>query len=126
MKRLLVVLSFTVICLGLSACGNKQVSGDMGLAGMSVSEIQEQLIIGKTSKKEVEALLGTPSTVSKGSNGETWHYTYSNRETKVDARQHIPLIGGLFASTEHTSETKGLTVNFNKAGYVASYGFTSH
>jgi outer membrane protein assembly factor BamE (lipoprotein component of BamABCDE complex) len=125
MKRLLVVLSFIVICLALSACGNKQVSGNTGLAGMSVSEIEEQLVLGKTHKKDVEALFGTPSSITKSAQGDTWAYMYYSSETKVDARRHIPVIGGLFASSEHTSESKTLTVMFNKAGYVTSYSFGS-
>jgi len=84
------------------------VVGDAGIINETPASVAQNVIIGKTSKADVAAKYGLPSTVSFDSNGvEIWLYG----STAVDQAQ---------APTAH----KALEVHFGKDGSAAYYLLT--
>ena len=114
------------ICLALSisAIGcTKQTSGNQNLSGVSVTEIQDRIIEGKTTKAEVKEWLGEPSGITKDKDGnEVWNYSFSNFESQVRAETFIPIVGGLLGGSDTKQENRMLGITF-KRGVVYSYTF---
>ena len=128
MKKLGFVITIFLLCLVAAACSTKQEKGSTGLAGMTVLEIEEKLISGKTTKKDVEVLFGAPSGIDKNyglKGGDRWNYYYSNQESNRDAKRFIPIVGSFIGKDEHKSEMKHLGIVFNKGGILESYEFRS-
>jgi outer membrane protein assembly factor BamE (lipoprotein component of BamABCDE complex) len=101
------------ILLMLSACvsaGTKAIT-DAGV----VSKIE----VGKSTRADVTALLGSPITASYGDQGEeTWRYTYI-----ITYPMPTEFVLVLKAFTPHLKETtRELTVTFNRDGTVKSLG----
>lgn len=122
MNKLFAVL-FSV-CLVLSATGcSKQTSGNQNLSGVSVTEIQDRIIEGKTTKAEIKEWLGEPSGITKDKDGnEVWSYNFSNYESKMRAETFIPVIGGFIGGVDSKHENRMLGITF-KNGVVYRYSF---
>jgi outer membrane protein assembly factor BamE (lipoprotein component of BamABCDE complex) len=128
MKSIVAVLFIGVFIISTSACGNKQVRGNQTLAGSSVSEMEQKLIVGKTTKKEVESWLGVPSGIEKNydkSGGDRWTYKYSSMEARTKGTSFIPVVGAFIGGTDTKDEGKILHIDFNAAGVINAYGFES-
>ena len=98
-------LLFTAIVVAMTA-GCAFVVGDAGIINETPASVAQTIIIGKTSKADVEAKYGVPSTVSFDSNGmEIWLYG----STAVEQ-----------APTAH----KALEIHFGKDGSAAYYLLT--
>lgn len=90
---------------------------------MSVTEIQDRIIEGKTTKAEVKEWLGEPSGITKDKDGnEVWNYSFSNFESQVRAETFIPIVGGLLGGSDTKQENRMLGITF-KRGVVYSYTF---
>jgi len=98
-----------LLCLAMIVAltpGCAFVVGDAGIINETPASVAHNVVIGKTSKAEVEAKYGVPSTVSFDSNGmEIWLYG----STAVEQ-----------APTAH----KALEVHFDKDGTAAYYLLT--
>jgi len=104
MKRILALLSFAAVLVSLTGC----VTGASSITDESkTSKIQ----IGRTTNKDVEALLGQPSSVELAESGEqVW--TYQRVQTSPLAT--IPFFNMMGNSIAESS----LTIRFNKKGVV--------
>ena len=113
-------------CLALSfcVCGcSKQTRGNQNLSGVSVTEIQDRIKEGKTTKHEVKEWLGEPSGISKDKDGnEVWRYSFGNYESKIRATTFIPVVGGLLGGVDTKMESRILTIVF-KNERVLSFSF---
>lgn len=124
MKNSIVTLIALAFVLNIVGCGTKQVTGNETLHGASVTQIEEKLVVNKTTKKEVENWLGTPSGISKDKDGnDIWSYSYGSSESRVRGETFIPFVGGFLGGANTKSEGKTLHITFNRAGIITSYGF---
>jgi len=97
---------FFAALVGTLTAGCAFVVGDAGIINETPASVAQTVIIGKTSKADVEAKYGFPSTVSFDSNGvEIWLYG----STAVDQ-----------SPTAH----KSLEVHFGKDGSAVYYLLT--
>jgi outer membrane protein assembly factor BamE (lipoprotein component of BamABCDE complex) len=82
-------------------------------------EITSQIKEGKTTKAEVEKLLGEPAHVSfDADDAPIWRYTYVRSESR--GLTFIPYVGTLFGGAD--TQTKNMTIKFTKAGIVRVVG----
>ena len=119
-----------LVCLLLSlsllaACGRTHTSGNQTLKGTSVTELDERLTIGVSTKKDVENWLGTPSGIEKRKQGDIWRYKFSENQSRVRGQSFIPVVGGFLGGVDSKGESRTLRVDFTPAGVVESYGFES-
>lgn len=113
------ILSILLLAaLGLAGCASTM--GNESVAQVTAADVKQKIIVGKSTKKDVEQQFGKPGTVQSGKNGDTWIYQYG--QAKSDAVSFIPVVGMYLGGIDSTSKT--VTVEFNKAGVVrdATYG----
>jgi len=102
-----VKLFFAAIILALAA-GCAYVVGDAAIINETPASVAQSVIIGKTSKADVEAKYGLPSTVSFDSKGmEIWLYGSTAASANNQATAH-----------------KALEVHFDKDGSAVYYLLT--
>ncbi len=99
MKRFQLIPAL-VLCV-LAACSPKEATHGY----MPQGEIKERLTVGQTTKDEVQAALGSPSSQSTFGD-ESWYYIWSRKETLA-----------FFAS--ETVEQNVVRITFDKAGVVS-------
>ncbi len=88
--------------------GCAYVVGDAAIINETPASVAQSVVIGKTSKKDVEAKYGLPSTVSVDSNGmEIWLYGSTATSAENQATAH-----------------KALEVHFDKDGSAVYYLLT--
>lgn len=125
MKKIL-LLSLIIASLAfVQACGTKNTRGNQSLQGTSVTELEERLKIGVSTKKDVENWLGTPSGIEKHASGDIWSYKFNQSESRIRGTSFIPVVGGFLGGVDTKDEHRTLHVNFNANGTVKSYGFDS-
>jgi hypothetical protein len=99
-------LSVAVFVALISGCAS--VVGDAGIISETPASVAQNVIVGKTSKADIAAKFGIPSTVSYDSNGvEIWLY-------------------GSTAQDDHGQPTahKALEVHFGREGIATYYLLT--
>jgi hypothetical protein len=102
-----VKLFFAAIIVALAA-GCAYVVGDAAIINETPASVAQSVIIGKTSKADLEAKYGLPSTVSFDSNGmEIWLYGSTAASANNQATAH-----------------KALEVHFDKDGSAVYYLLT--
>ncbi len=112
MKKLLA--SFVIIS-ALAACTS---SGNESIRAESNETISSKIKKGSTTKNQVKAALGDPSTISFTDSGnEQW--TYKHDIAKPKPINFVPY-ASLIASGADV-ESKTLVIFFNKAGIVQNY-----
>ncbi|MCX5888587.1 MAG: outer membrane protein assembly factor BamE [Deltaproteobacteria bacterium] len=111
--HLVLALVLAVALLASQGCAS---SGNPKVADFNPST---QVEYGKTTKQEIQAMLGEPNGKSFGMNGrEIWIYTYARAQAKPAT--FIPLVG-LFAGGMDTSG-KNLTFAFDENGVLQKQG----
>lgn len=120
MKNIFLIMSL-IAALGLAGCASTM--GNESVAQVTAADVKQKIIVGKSTKKDVEQQFGKPVTVQSGKNGDTWIYQYG--QAKLDAVSYIPLVGMYLGGAD--SKSKTVTVEFNKTGVVreATYGETT-
>ncbi|MGE9985612.1 hypothetical protein [Desulfovibrio sp. SGI.169] len=125
MKKLVLVSLMVMICFSVIGCMKIQ-RGNEKLSGVSVTEIQDRIKEGRTTKGEIEEWLGPPSTIGKERNGnEYWAYEFMKAESNLKATTFIPVVGGLVGGSESSSENAMLHIEFSSGGVVKSYKYTT-
>lgn len=115
MKKILSVILVAIVAVSLSGCG--ATAGNKKLANETQESIQTKLISGQTTKAEVKAAFGEPSSVGFTSDKEEqWGYSFAN--SKVNGKTYIPFYG-LFAGGV-TTKLKQLVIIF-KGDVVDKY-----
>lgn len=111
------VLLSLVLVASLGACAS---SGNKSVAKTNNDEVRKEIVVGKTTKKDVEAKYGKPQGIESSSNGgEVWTYSYSQAQTDVVGM--IPVVS-LFAGGID-SNTKTVTITFDKKGVARDVKF---
>lgn len=127
-KRNLTAMAL-VLCLSLSLGACMSINSDAGtrMTADKVAQIKK----GVTTRGEVEALLGSPMTVSMTGEGKrvlTYYYSSIKMESRAGAATFIPLVGPFAASAKTQGQIKNQTlqVMLNAAGVVEDYEFTDN
>ena len=112
-KQITTVVSMSIFLL-LTGCAS---SGNQKLADQSTANLEQSLVIGKTTKAYVIALLGDPNSKSINSNGEE-NDVYSFGHAHAGAAGYIPIFGLL---AKPNVESKVLGVLYTPAGVLKTY-----
>ncbi|SFN90574.1 Outer membrane protein assembly factor BamE, lipoprotein component of the BamABCDE complex [Formivibrio citricus] len=114
MRPLLLGVALVMGSVAMTGCGSS--------SGVKVEEGDTAFIQkGKTTKAQVLAKLGEPTSRAKDSTGKEtlrWDHT----QTKVDPKSYIPVAGFFIGGGK--SENKSLAVIFDKRGIVQDYEYT--
>lgn len=108
------LLSFAVIgALLLSGCA--ATAGNQKLGSMEKSQLNTSIVKGKSTKKDVEALLGETDKVAPTKDGgEIWTYSFARASMKPAG--YIPLVNLFYSGTNNT--TKIVVVEFDANSVV--------
>lgn len=90
-------------------------SGSSEVMKQNSDSVASKIIRGKTTKSQVRAEFGEPTSVSNSPDGETWSYV----GTKSNISAFIP-----FYSSGESVGVNSLEVTFNRAGIVKNYEFS--
>jgi len=117
MKRVLLSTSLMIV-ISLSGCASTM--GNESVAQVTAADVKQKIIVGKSTKKDVEQQFGKPGTVQSGKNGDTWIYQYG--QAKSSPLSFVPVVGMYIGGIDAKSKT--ITVEFKKTGVVrdATYG----
>ena len=111
-KSLFLCLITTIILVGCTTVGNEK------MKNQTQSSIQQQITEGKTTKTEIQSLLGNAANVSFTDAGnEIWTYRYSRATPQ--AINFIPVVSLFTRGADVT--TKELVVMFDKNNLVSKY-----
>lgn len=110
------VAVFTLLFLiGCASTGNQR------LANASSDSVSQNIVDGKTTKAEVEALLGQPDNIDfNHANNEKWTYEYKKSEAK--GSNFIPVVN-VFSSGSNDFK-KTVVIVFNKQGIVQNHAYS--
>lgn len=104
-----------VACIFLASCAT---AGNERIKAENQTTIASKLTEGKTTKQEVEANLGSASSVSFTDSGnEIW--TYKHARATPNATSFIPIVSIFTRGAE--VKTKELIILFDKNGVVTKY-----
>ena len=123
--RALAVIAAGFLLTLCSGC----MSYDTELGTQMTAEKVTQIKKGITTRAEVEALLGPPTSVTMLGNGKrvmSYHYTGTKGEMHATAMSYVPIVG-LFAGGSKASgvvHTQTLQVMLSDAGVVEDYEFS--
>lgn len=104
-----------LLLLSLSGCATV---GNESLKNQTASSVQQTLTQGQTTREQLRAALGDPSSVSYTDSGmEIWTYQYARSVPR--AQSFIPVVN-LFSAAADV-KTKQLVVLLDQQGVVAKY-----
>lgn len=117
MEKSLITLILCTSLITLSACVTT--SGQNVLKDQTETSLQQQIIVGKTTKADIQRIFGEPENIASddGEGHSHWLYQYSAAKTK--AQTYIPIAGALIGGGDY--QTKVLQIYFDKRGTVAKY-----
>jgi len=116
MKKLVFTSLVAFSAIMISGCAVK--AGNEALGKMEKSQIETQLIKGKSTKADVKAMLGDPDKTDFDNNSlEKWTYIHVRKDLK--AVNYIPVANWFVQGTNDT--TKTLVVLFDDNGVVKNY-----
>ena len=108
-KALIIALMFC-ISLAFAGCSYNWASGDASaLAGKSEEDIEAHIIRGKTTKEEVLAYLGKPSSKFRTGDLEQWSYHFNQGGIRT---------GFMGIGSKQAHSGKYVSVQFNNNGVV--------
>lgn len=81
----------------------------------------DDITIGKTTKQQVESMLGPPNNLNMMPDGEMW--MYMTTETNIRGSNFIPYANLFHRESGHNNAQ--LTVSFNRKGVVTDCAFTT-
>lgn len=110
MKQAIALSLLTLIALNSTNCASMGRRID--------SESASKIKVGRTTKQQVQNLLGSPDGSSTNGRGETtWTYNYSGAQVKPET--YIPYVGGLVGGTR--MQQQSTTVVFGPSGVVKDF-----
>lgn len=125
-KRIFKQIIASVPIVLLIACAS---SSKMGTEEILDEETLSQIKVGVSTREDVKALLGTPSSFMFTDNDEeVWTYHFMGTKRKQSMLGYIPRVGGILSTAERMKgsrqKDKGyvLTVRFTKDGIVKRFG----
>lgn len=115
MKKTLVIAIVSSTLL-MSGCAVK--TGNEVLGKMEKSQIDSQIVRGKSTKSDVKNLMGDPDKTDFDNNGnEKWVYTHVRKDAK--AINYVPVANWFVQGTNDTIRT--MVVLFSDDGVVKNY-----
>ena len=106
MKRILAIgMLATAMSIGMAGCAQ-----NFGQDTIRDESKVSQIKVGKSTTKDVEALLGTPNSTQRMGNELTWTYVSTN----VHANAYVPFLN----MAGNTMDSQNLTVTFDGRGLV--------
>lgn len=120
LHRAALAISFSFLAY---LCGCYSSSTGTKMDTNQVSKIEK----GKTTRKEVEAMLGTPSHVAMMAEGRrvmTYHFNETN--ARVKGQSFIPFYGAFGGGSKMDSHQQALQINLDKNGIVEDYEFNDN
>jgi outer membrane protein assembly factor BamE (lipoprotein component of BamABCDE complex) len=112
MNKLIVTLVSVALLAGCATAGNER------MKDQSQASIQEQIVEGKSTKSQVQNVLGSATSVSFTDGGsEVWTFKWSRATPQ--ARNFIPVVSAFSRGID--VKTKELVVMFDKSGVVQRY-----
>lgn len=113
-----VVTSTILFSLVLVSGGCAVKSGNETLGEIEKSQVEEQIIKGKSSKQDVKKFLGDPDKTDFDNNSlEKWTYTHTRKDAKFV--NYVPVANWFVAGTNDT--TKSLVIVFDDNGIVKNF-----
>lgn len=93
-------------------------TGNETLGKMEKTQIDQQIVKGKSTKSDVKAMLGDPDKTDFDNNSnEKWTYVHTRKSAK--GVNYVPVVNWFVAGTNDT--TKTLIVLFDDSGVVKNY-----
>ena len=89
--------------------------GNTSIANEDSTSMAKKLIVGKTTRNDVQAMFGAPMEKGTQNGREFWSY----RTLQTSARTFIPFVG--LATGSSGTDGKDLMIYFDKSGLVTSY-----
>lgn len=116
LKKIVVVSTALMAALLISGCAVK--TGNEQLGEMEKSQLEQQIVKGKSTKQDVKKLLGDPDKTDFDNNSlEKWTYLHTRKDMK--AVSYVPVANWFVAGTNDT--TKSLVIVFDDSGVVKNY-----
>ncbi|MDX8412771.1 MAG: hypothetical protein R8J85_01660 [Mariprofundales bacterium] len=115
MKRFMQMVIVLSLLAGCATAGNDSLRKE------SAVSIDQKVLDHKTTKAEVQAILGAPMTTSFTDNGNVI-WTYELSHMSADATSYIPVVSMFAGSSSGTKKT--LTIMFDKKSVVARHQMT--
>ena len=111
------VLIITLLITGCSTTTNRT------LKRISEPQIETQLIVGQTTKKDITMLYGQPYDIEVlPKNEERWVYEIIKKVAKP--LNFVPIVSLFLGGTDN--ETQRLKIYFNESGYLTKYILSTH
>ena len=122
-KTLLIAASTVALSMAFTGCAMNSVN--IPMKNMEKSEYTDPIVNGKTTKADVQKLLGDPNHVhalsGAGNEGKiTWEYMHTRGSYKFIS--YIPVLNWFKSGTDDT--TKQLSIVFDKNGVVENHDTT--
>lgn len=112
MKKIALLVVSAILLTSCASAGNTK------LKNITIEQVKQHIVEGKTTKEEVEKLYGSPDSASFTENGnEIWTYRY--REATSHVSNFIPVVS--IFSTGQTVKTKEIIVLFNQNNVVQRF-----
>ncbi|MGD9971027.1 MAG: outer membrane protein assembly factor BamE [Sulfuricurvum sp.] len=116
MTKTLILSLLATTALLTSGCAVK--TGNEVLGKMEKSQIDSQIVRGKSTKSDVKNLMGDPDKTDFDNNGnEKWVYTHVRKDAK--AINYVPVANWFVQGTNDTIRT--MVVLFSDDGIVKNY-----
>lgn len=117
MKSILKLCGLALVTMLLTTgCAVK--TGNEALGEMEKSQVEQQIIKGKSTKQDVKKFLGDPDKTDFDNNSlEKWTYLHTRKDAKFV--NYVPVANWFVAGTNDT--TKSLVIIFEDSGVVKNY-----
>ncbi|AEP36090.1 hypothetical protein [Taylorella asinigenitalis] len=117
MKNILIATVLASAAI-ISGCAS---SGNAAIKDVTVEELKETVVKGKTTKYDIRAYYGEPNELTYNDGYEIWVYRYGESTSHVT--NFIPVVD--MFSSGNDSKGKSIIFEFNKNGTVRNYTISS-
>jgi len=115
MKKSLLITLCLLLLTGCASTGNQQLGKQTNVS------LNEKITNGKTTRNQIEALLGQPDNIDfSESNNEKWTYVYQKSKSKII--NFIPVANMINSGTN--DQKKRLVIVFNQKGIVQRHALS--
>jgi hypothetical protein len=118
MKKLLVIggiVASSILATGCASVGNESLRKE------SEASVAQKIVQGKTTKKEIRGMFGSPTKTTFTDGGlEIWNYDFSN--VSADAISYVPIVNLFGASA--SGKKKELVVMYDQADVVKRFSMS--
>jgi outer membrane protein assembly factor BamE (lipoprotein component of BamABCDE complex) len=127
LRRIFLVMMLAM----LAACSN--MNGGSGEDKMSMDYLKQHLIVGQTTKAQVQELFGTPGYKAEKPDGaDYWSYDedqINGKDMVSEVAKYVPGLGSMgsaAANSQARKTARQLSIGFNKNGTVNRFEVSGH